>query len=502
MKSNDILEARDRLRAELQQAIKADDGEKFAEVFDRMLQNIGEDVKEQARQEYEAKLEEMAQDADRKVLANRGVRQLTSKEKEYFQKLADAMRSKNPQQAINNLDVAMPETVVNSVFDELQTAHPLLSRITFTPTTYAVRFLVNTNGYQEATWGKLCDEIIKELTSGFKEINTGLYKISAFLPVCKAMLDLGPEWLDNYVRQVLYEALSNGMEAGIVKGDGNEKPIGMIRDVSEGVSVTGGAYPAKEQIALTALDPTTIGNLLSLLAMDENGKPRQVRDLILIVSPQDYFQKVMPATTLMAPDGTYRNDVLPYPITIIQSPAVDNGEAVLGMAYRYFAAVGSPAEGTVEYDDHYRFLEDERVYIIKAYANAFPMDNNSFLYLDISGLQPAVWKVQQVEGPAADTDATLANLQIGNLTLSPTFSSDEGNYTATTTNATNVIRATPSHAGATVEIINKDTDGSDQAEIPNGAAAAWYPGSNTLTITVTAADGETTQAYTVTVTKS
>ena len=76
----------------------------------------------------------------------------------------------------------------------------------------------------EATWGELCDEIVKELTSGFVAVDTGLYKLSAFLPVCKTMLELGPEWLDNYVRQVLYEALSNGMEAGIVTGDRNKSP--------------------------------------------------------------------------------------------------------------------------------------------------------------------------------------------------------------------------------------------------------------------------------------
>ena len=94
----------------------------------------------------------------------------------------------------------------------------------------------------------------------------------------------------------------------------------------------------------------------------------------------------MPATTLMAPDGTYRNDVMPYPMTIIQSGALARGEAILGMAYRYFAAAGSATKGKIEYSDDYRFIEDERVYLIKAYANGMPMDNNAFLYLDISGI--------------------------------------------------------------------------------------------------------------------
>ena len=39
-------------------------------------------------------------------------------------------------------------------------------------------------------------------------------------------------------------------------------------------------------------------------------------------------------------------------------------------------------------------------------------------------------------------------------------------------------------------------------EIENGKPATWSEGSNTVTITVTAADGETVKTYTVTVTKS
>ena len=104
----------------------------------------------------------------------------------------------------------MPETVIDSVFDDLREAHPLLSHIGFLSTGGAIKMLMNTNGRQEAQWGALTDTIVKELLSGFKEVNATLLKLSAFLPVCKAMLDLGPEWLDNYVRQILYEALANG----------------------------------------------------------------------------------------------------------------------------------------------------------------------------------------------------------------------------------------------------------------------------------------------------
>ena len=88
-------------------------------------------------------------------------------------------------------------------------------------------------------------------------------------------------------------------------------------------------------------------------------------------------------------------------MTKIASPAVPQGKALIGLGKRYFAAVGTEKKGKIEHSDHYRFLEDERVYLIKAYANGEPKDNTSFLLLDIENLQPAVWLVQQIAAAAA-----------------------------------------------------------------------------------------------------
>lgn len=491
MKSNDIL-SREEIRGLLQKAIRENDTEGFYRAFDQIIECINQDI----QQRYDAQVNDLKQEMDSRALAQRGVRQLTNKERDYYQKVAECMRSKDPKQALANADLVMPKTIMNAVFDELQTRHELLSLIEFTPTTGLTEMIMNTNGYQEAVWGKLCDDIVKELVSGFETIDMTLLKLSAFIPVCKAMLDLGPEWLDDYVRQVLYEALANGLEAGVVVGDGNEKPIGMNRQVGKGVTVTGGVYPEKAKISVTDLQPGTIGNLLSLIAVDPNGKPRTLRDVVMIVNPQDYFQKVMPATTLMAPDGTYRNDVMPYPMRIVQSMALDRGEAILGIAYKYFAGVGMGKEGRIEYDDSYHFLEDERMYLIKLYANGFPMDNNAFLFLDISALQPAIWKVEQVTPATPSNNAALSDLKIGSLTLDPAFTSETTTYTTTTSNATNTITATPADAKAAIEVKV------GEAEVDNGSAATWQEGSNTVTIKVTAADGKTTKTYTVTVTKS
>lgn len=491
MRNNDIP-TREELREQLHQALNEQDAGKYAQVFDQMLERIKEDTKA----EYEQRMQELRQEMDSQVMQTRGVRQLTTQETKYYTQLLDAMKSRNPQQALANMDLVMPETVIDSVFEDLRTSHELLNVVDFMPTNGAIELLMNTNGQQAAVWGELCEEIVKELASGFKVVDTTLLKLSAFILVCKAQLDLGPVWMDRYVREVLYEAMANGLENGIVDGDGNKQPIGMTRQVGDGVTVTGGVYPRKAPIKVDSLGVATVGSLIARLAMDENGKSRAVTDVILLVNPQDYFEKVMPATTVMAPDGTYRNNVTPYPMQVIPVAALQRGYAVFGLANRYFAAAGMEKNGRIEYSDHVKFLEDKRAYIIKLYANGMPKDNNAFLYLDISELKPLVWKVETVESGTPSNDATLSALSLGNATLSPAFNSATVSYTAATSNASNTVNAIPSNADATVKILV------NSEEINNGSAATWKTGSNTVAVTVTAADGTATKTYTVTVTKS
>lgn len=475
------------LRQKHMDAMKANDSQAYMDSLDNLLKYHGE----QLQKEYMALQSEM----DDTVRARRGERVQTPTEKAYFKKLAEVMKAKDPKEILTNVDLVMPETVFTQVFNNLRTNHPLLSRIRFQNTNGVIRFLMNMNGYQRAVWGPLCAEIIKELTSGFKEVNSTLLKLSAFIPMCKAMLDLGPEWLDRYIREILYEALANGLEYGIVNGTGKDEPIGMIRQVGDNVTVTGGVYPEKAPISVTDFSLVTMGNLASILAASTNGQARNVDDLILVVNPQDNYQKVGPAHLILTPQGNYVS-TMPYDIKIIPSAALPRGKAVFGIAGLYLAFLGMAKDGRIEYSDEYRFLEDERVYLIKTYANGMAADNNAFLVLDISNLQPATYHVTVDNTATPSSDATLSDLKIGSLTLSPAFDAATTTYTASTTNATNTINAIPGDASASIQVLVNDV------EIDNGSAATWQAVSNTVKVNVTAPDGTTKKAYTVTVTKS
>ena len=158
MKNKDILAMeKAKIVEKMNQAIKDDDAKMFSEAFTELCQKIEENVLEQAR--------EMMNEQDVTILAQRGVRQLTYKEREYYEKVIEAMKAKDTKQALNDVEVVMPETIINSVFDELSTNHPLLSRLSATTVTGLTRMMMNTNGEQRAAWGKLTAKIIEELTS-------------------------------------------------------------------------------------------------------------------------------------------------------------------------------------------------------------------------------------------------------------------------------------------------------------------------------------------------
>ena len=487
MKNLDVLQKeKDAIIQKMNDAIRENNAEAFQKSFVELCDKIQESVMEEARS--------MVETMDHEVLAGRGVRQLTSKETVYYQKLIEAMKSPNPKQTVENLDVVMPETVIDQVFEDLRTNHPLLSKIQFRSVTGLTRIMMNTNGYQKAAWGKLCAEIVQELTSGFKEVDVTLDKLSAFMPVCKAMLDLGPAWLDRYVREVLYEALSNGLEDGIINGTGLDMPIGMMKQVGDSVTVTGGKYPDKVPVKITKLDNIQLGKQAAVLAINDKGQTRTVSDLILVVNPVDYFSKVLPAIQYPVPGGGYAN-ALPFPMEIIQSPAVPVGRAVFGIARLYFLGSGIENNGRIMYSDDYRFLEDERVYLIKMYAHGFATDNNAFIVFDITGLQPAYYKVEVVESATDVENAALADLRIGGHVLTPAFSGATTDYTLTTEDASNTVTAVSEDATAAMVITYNDR------EIANGSRITWASGAGNV-VKVKVTDGSQTKTYQVTVTKS
>ena len=105
------------------------------------------------------------------------------------------------------------------------------------------------------------------------------------------------------------------------------------------------------------------------------------------------------------------------------------------------------------------------------------------------GLTTRTYTVAVTRAASSD-DATLSALSLSGINIG-TFSSTVTAYTAEVGNgvAATTVTATPSHSAASVSIAP-------------GSEVSLAEGENEITVTVTAQDGLTTQAYTVTVTRA
>ena len=380
MKSKDVI--KQELNEKISVAMQSKDPEALTNAFTDFAVNLQQDVV--------ADFQNYQQTQDSAILEKRGIRQLTAKETKFYSDFAKDLKSNydNPKMAFTGIDnTTLPTTVIDTVLSDIQSSFPILSAINMQNTSAITKMIVNKQGMQLAVWGALNSAITDELSGAIGTISIDLNHLTAFMVISRDMLDVGPAWMDAYVRAVLTEALGYGLAQGIVAGTGKDQPIGMLKNPDG--SVTDGVYPDKTAITITALDAVTIGGIAATLATGPNGRQRPVPNILLVVNPVDYFNKIMPATTYLTPQGTYVNNVLPYPCTIVQDVNVPSGKAIFGLASRYFMGVGvGGSGGRIEYSDDFKFLDDQRTYKIKLYGNGRPLDGNACVVADISGLQP------------------------------------------------------------------------------------------------------------------
>ena len=373
---------------------------------------------------------------DRNILAQRGFRQLTAEENKYYQALIEAGKTKNPVQTYAGLlsDKVMPTTIIEDVYKDLLAEHPLLAKINFQSVQYLTRWILNDHSVQTAVWGAVNSQITQQITSAFRTVEITQCKLSAYAVIEKDMLDLGPAFLDNYIRTFLKEALAVALEDAIVTGNGLNMPIGLDRDIHQGVSVSSSTgYPQKTAVALTSFMPKEYGAVLAELceteawytadatgvitpastAANSDGSPksgytkhggamRSFDQVTLICNMKDYLSKVMPATTVLNAAGSFTNNIFPFPTDVVRSNRVPTGKAILCLPEEYFFGIGSSKEGTLEYSDDYHFLEDQRVFKIKMHGYGKAWDNTVAILLDISNLVEAYVYIK-----AADVNVTV-----------------------------------------------------------------------------------------------
>lgn len=302
--------------------------------------------------------------------------QLASEEKKFALELIE-----NQNDFGKNAAATVPPTTINRVMENLVKDHDLIKAVDVINGGLTTEFIYSI-GVNTAFWGALCAEVKELADKSFRKMSIGQLKLSAYIPVCKAFIDLNtPEWLINYVVTVLTEAIAIALEEAIVDGTGNEMPIGMRRSL---VNASGGEQQEIELTEIADLSPKSLGELMAKLAKVTVDTANSIvverkinpTEIMILMNPTTYWKKFYPATTVQTATGQFIS-TLALPFQVKQSTSVPEGEYIIGRPKDYLFVLGKGA--TLGFSDEHRYIQDERVYLSKMYGNGAPKGENMFI---------------------------------------------------------------------------------------------------------------------------
>lgn len=308
---------------------------------------------------------------DEKIIAQRGARLLTSEESKFYDDFSKVASAKN---GVSHLELTLPTSIIEKVFDDLEKEHPLLQCIDFRNVTGLTEILTRTTDSPISWWGKIDSATKESLTIGFEKVKVNILSLGTAIPVPIGYIKMGPVWLDAYVRTFLMEGIYSGMQKGFYSGTGKDEPIGMIKNLKG--SVVEGVYPDKTPLVITNLEEQIFDIYATLTADGKRTIPAD--NIICLVNPVDYYSKIQKSYMKKNALGEWVFN-FPLPVNFLEIPEVEKGKGVIGIGKKYFAGFGQSEDSNFSDDVH--FLENERVYKEVMYGNACPVDNDSFIYL-------------------------------------------------------------------------------------------------------------------------
>lgn len=353
--------------------------EEQAEAILDYAERVAENAAKQVRAEYEA----YGSTKDAEVLAKRGIVPLTAEETKFYNAAIEKGKFDS--------DEIWPVTILERVFDGLQEERPLLRLINFIPSSANVK-IVRSRRKGKAVFGPIHKDVEGQLEAEFDAKEFSQIALTAFFLISNDTLDLGPVWVDRYVRLCLTEAIADAWEEAIVTGDGVDKPIGLLREPD-----TTGTPEKTAKGTLTFADAATMVKELAgvhkalseytdkIGAKDATGvkKYRKVQGQVyLLVNPKHYYDIVARVTTQNA-NGVFVSN-LPFISSdrIIESLHVPEDKLIAFVAGEY-DATQSRAEKLYTYKETFA-MRRATLYAVDMTGNGRPSNNDAAHVYDIA----------------------------------------------------------------------------------------------------------------------
>lgn len=345
--------------------------EEQTEALNNMLQALANDVQKDIMREVNTHI------ADNSVLQSRGQNVLTTEETKFFNAVIE-------EGGFKDIDT-LPKTTQERVFEDLVEAHPLLTHLGI-QNLGAVTEFIYSDPEGAAVWGDLFGDIQGQLNATFRKESITQLKLTAFIPIHNDMLQLGPVWIERYVRTMIVEAMTVGLEKGFVAGNGQSQPIGLLYEKQEN-----GAVVEKTSVDTLTFEPgrKTINELKGVVeklsirpvGKDNKEKVRNVSGkVVMVTNPFDTFG-IRANATVQNDSGAYVTN-LPFNPIQTESIFVPKGKVLFFVKGEYIAAIGGAMQ--VNKFDQTLAMQDAQLYIAKQYATGKPKDNYAAQVYDLN----------------------------------------------------------------------------------------------------------------------
>lgn len=334
-------------------------------------------------------VEKLADQTNEKInslMSSRSAEVMSAEETKFFNDITSG---------VGNVEKTLPLEIINQVFDELTYAHPLLDIINFQDMGLRTKAITSDGIYNGGTavWGTFAGDIQGKLNQNFGEHDFSQNKLTAFTVIPKDALDYSYDWLKTFIILQLSESIAVALEAALVNGDGNNKPVGLIKDatVVNGTTTYGDKTESADLSPLAALENSQdvsrqaakiLAPIMKKMSVSEKGIPLNIAGQAkILVNPQDYYNFTAMFLYLNA-NGVWV-DILPFNIAVVQSMAVPAGKGIVFVANRYNAYRGKM---TMQEFDQTFALEDLQLYTTKSFYWGKPKDNNASALVTIAAV--------------------------------------------------------------------------------------------------------------------
>ena len=420
---------------------------------------------------------------------------------EFLTRFRDTFRNAPQGRSVTGGELLIPTAVLDLIRQNIEEYSKLIRRVRLVPVAGQARQPIM-GTIPEAVWTEACGAL-NELNFTIGQAEVDGYKVGGYAVICNALLADTDYALLSEIIVALGAAVGIALDKAILFGTGIKMPLGIATRLAQSSQPDNYPDKARPWINLSASNVITIpsGSTSGLTLFQQiilasgAAKGRYSRgDKFWAMNETTYTNLMAQAATFDATGAivAMNNGVMPVvggDIVVFSDDVMPADTIIGGYGDLYLLAERSGT--TVGYSDIPLYLQDQTVVKGTARYDGQPVIPEGFVAIGI-GKAPVTTMsfAQDVANPSV---AALQSLTIGALELSPAFALGTDTYTATTTNASDVISAVPT-MGSTLKIKLAGKT------LQNGAPVSWNTGENVVTITVV--NGENTKTYTVTVTKS